>query len=334
MCAPDRIDRPTTSTSSCTAAVAIISGVWCRPVYTTSMPASRSAAATTLAPRSWPSRPGLATSTRIGRGSEGREPAMVSVRPPGKKVIHQGAERDRRGRHGGRARRQSRASKQDGLDPRRSGAEHIHLVEVAHVQRLLRGDAERVQRGPEDTRDPASPHLPAPSRSPRRSSRGGRPPEGLLDPAVAVGHHAEPETGRTEPGQRLRRCRPRCEHQRCRSWCMRPRQSRTSSRRSAGTPPSSEQRLEVGGGPVAIGAARPLHGPGRRGAAPAASASPVEREPERRADLLGHARVVEKDEGVARVEQDRADAGDCSTEAEQARPARRSRRAPRARRPR
>src|SRR3979409_758812 len=33
----------------------------------TSMPASRSAAATTLAPRSWPSRPGLATRTRMGR---------------------------------------------------------------------------------------------------------------------------------------------------------------------------------------------------------------------------------------------------------------------------
>src|SRR3954469_9871336 len=32
----------------------------------TSIPASRSAAATTLAPRSCPSRPGFATSTRIG----------------------------------------------------------------------------------------------------------------------------------------------------------------------------------------------------------------------------------------------------------------------------
>src|SRR5262245_46935584 len=32
------------------------------------MPASRNAAATTLAPRSWPSRPGLPTSTRILRG--------------------------------------------------------------------------------------------------------------------------------------------------------------------------------------------------------------------------------------------------------------------------
>ena len=32
MCAPDRIDRPTTSTSSWSAAVATISGVWRRPV--------------------------------------------------------------------------------------------------------------------------------------------------------------------------------------------------------------------------------------------------------------------------------------------------------------
>src|SRR5688572_3668287 len=31
------------------------------------MPASRRAAATTFAPRSWPSRPGLATRTRVGR---------------------------------------------------------------------------------------------------------------------------------------------------------------------------------------------------------------------------------------------------------------------------
>jgi hypothetical protein len=32
LCAPDMIDRPTASTSSCTAAAAIISGVWCKPV--------------------------------------------------------------------------------------------------------------------------------------------------------------------------------------------------------------------------------------------------------------------------------------------------------------
>src|SRR5687767_7332164 len=69
MCAPERIERATTSTSSWTAAVAIISGVWCSPVYTTSNPASRSARATTLAPRSCPSRPGLATRMRIFRSS-------------------------------------------------------------------------------------------------------------------------------------------------------------------------------------------------------------------------------------------------------------------------
>src|SRR5207248_10637195 len=32
MCAPDMIERPIPSTSSCTAAATIISGVWCRPV--------------------------------------------------------------------------------------------------------------------------------------------------------------------------------------------------------------------------------------------------------------------------------------------------------------
>src|SRR3990172_2146125 len=39
------------------------------PVYTTSMPASRRARATTFAPRSWPSRPGLAIITLIFRSS-------------------------------------------------------------------------------------------------------------------------------------------------------------------------------------------------------------------------------------------------------------------------
>ena len=31
-CAPDMMESPTPSTSSCTAAAAIISGVWCNPV--------------------------------------------------------------------------------------------------------------------------------------------------------------------------------------------------------------------------------------------------------------------------------------------------------------
>src|ERR1700674_637478 len=63
--APERMERPMTSTSSWTAAEAIISGVWRKPVYTTSMPASRKARAIIFAPRSWPSNPGLAISTRI-----------------------------------------------------------------------------------------------------------------------------------------------------------------------------------------------------------------------------------------------------------------------------
>src|SRR4051812_45351756 len=51
----------------------------------TSMPASRSARAITLAPRSWPSRPGLAITTRSGRGiaailpSHPRPPAGPTV---------------------------------------------------------------------------------------------------------------------------------------------------------------------------------------------------------------------------------------------------------------
>src|SRR5919202_3438496 len=48
----------------------------------TSMPASRSARAMIFAPRSWPSRPGLATTTRIERavGAEGAMGAALYVR--------------------------------------------------------------------------------------------------------------------------------------------------------------------------------------------------------------------------------------------------------------
>src|SRR5581483_9574754 len=44
----------------------------------TSMPASRSARATTLAPRSWPSSPGLATRTRIGGALDGLSAVVIS----------------------------------------------------------------------------------------------------------------------------------------------------------------------------------------------------------------------------------------------------------------
>src|SRR3954469_21896269 len=43
----------------------------------TSMPASRSARAMILAPRSWPSRPGLATTTRILRFDEASMRAVI-----------------------------------------------------------------------------------------------------------------------------------------------------------------------------------------------------------------------------------------------------------------
>src|SRR6185369_4796447 len=58
--------------SSWRAAVATISGVCRRPVYTTSKPSSRRPRARTFAPRSWPSRPGFAMRTLIGRSGMSR----------------------------------------------------------------------------------------------------------------------------------------------------------------------------------------------------------------------------------------------------------------------
>jgi hypothetical protein len=59
-CAPDRMDRPTTATSSWMAVATIASTFWRMPVKMISKPASRRVRATILAPRSWPSRPGFA----------------------------------------------------------------------------------------------------------------------------------------------------------------------------------------------------------------------------------------------------------------------------------
>src|SRR5690348_6288971 len=60
----------------------------------TSMPASRSARATTFAPRSWPSRPGFATTTRIGTAAR----LLRDDRPRGAPT---GLERDARARDRG-----------------------------------------------------------------------------------------------------------------------------------------------------------------------------------------------------------------------------------------
>ena len=96
------------------------------------------------------------------------------------------------------------------------------------------------------------------------------------------------------------------EHQRCRSWCRPARQVRTSPSRSGGNPGQGEQGLEIDGSPVAIGAAQLLHGPGRRGRAGGQRVA-GEREIERRSHSLGHPAIVEEEEGVAGVEQDRAE---------------------------
>src|SRR6185437_4743489 len=72
MWAPDRIEIPTASASSWVTVATICSGVWWRPVQMTSIPASRSDLAMILAPRSWPSRPGFATTTRMGPLIAGR----------------------------------------------------------------------------------------------------------------------------------------------------------------------------------------------------------------------------------------------------------------------
>src|SRR5204863_2276856 len=83
MWAPDRIERPTASASSWITVSTICSGVWCRPVYMTSMPASRSARAMILAPRSCPSSPGLATTTRILRPFDiGGQVTVTPVKRP------------------------------------------------------------------------------------------------------------------------------------------------------------------------------------------------------------------------------------------------------------
>ena len=57
----------------------------------TSIPASLSAAATTFAPRSWPSRPGLATRTRIGLIEDSKlaavEQSRQCIREPGSRSV-------------------------------------------------------------------------------------------------------------------------------------------------------------------------------------------------------------------------------------------------------
>ena len=99
--APESTDSPMTSTSSWTASATSSSGVRFRPEYTTSMPASRSACATTLAPRSCPSRPGFAIEdperTVRHAASDGRREgrAGIAAAPAGRPRPGRGASRTR-----------------------------------------------------------------------------------------------------------------------------------------------------------------------------------------------------------------------------------------------
>ena len=67
-----------------------------------------------------------------------------------------------------------------------------------------------------------------------------------------------------------------------------------------------EQRLEVGCSPVTITASGGLHSAGGRGAVTSQTLA-GQREPDGGADFFGQARVVEKDQGIPRVEQYRAE---------------------------
>src|SRR4051794_4431355 len=125
--------------------------------------------------------------------------------------------------------------------------------------------------------------------------------EGLLDPPVAVGDHAEFQAGLTEPGKRLRGAV--CQHRP--EMTLLVHAAETVAHLAQGFPRNSaeqKQRLEVGCGRVVITASGGLHGTGSCG--PVTSQTLAgQREPEGGADFFGQARVVKKDQGVPRVEQ-------------------------------
>ena len=129
--------------------------------------------------------------------------------------------------------------------------------------------------------------------------------ERLLDPSVAVRHDAEPEPGGPQPAQRLVGVAGE-RHQRCRSLCSRARQSAHLGHPLGRHAGAAEERLEVdrarapGRSP-----ARPFHGPGRLGPTPAAERPAGQRHAERRADRRGHAGIIEEQERVPGVEQNR-----------------------------
>src|SRR5579862_3706244 len=124
------------------------------------MPASRSARAITLAPRSWPSSPGLATSTRIGRFILNVGRFLVRTEHTAKGIADfaergiraHGIEQERHGvlrAFGGLLQRVERFLYQDIITPRAQGGELLFLVllggviDLQQVERLV-GRSERI----------------------------------------------------------------------------------------------------------------------------------------------------------------------------------------------
>src|SRR5450759_4806961 len=100
----------------------------------TSIPASRSAAAITFAPRSWPSRPGFATRMRMGRGRSAPVIGAFLLRgsPGSDKLAAQG--RDVRAGATVAVTISAEGVEEDRLDAGAPRAHHVHGVEVAHIE--------------------------------------------------------------------------------------------------------------------------------------------------------------------------------------------------------
>src|SRR3989338_8276242 len=209
--APERTESPITSTSSSIAAGTLSSGERLSPVYTTSPPASRSACATTFAPRSWPSSPGFATRIFI-QGTGTRAVATpVPRRDRGPRVLRHAVSRRRhpeggepagvaRGVGGDPQRRQRHAL----ADAHRAGiragenredAMAVHLDDREHARRLEPGGQarllhrERVDRALARQVHPLEPVRDArraeAARRPRRRAAAGAP--GRHEPPLAEG---------------------------------------------------------------------------------------------------------------------------------------------------
>ena len=78
-CLPRWLLRKMKSTSSCTAAATMLSGVWYSPVYIVSMPASRSRDIRMDSPRTWVSGPALASSILTFRVAFVAVPAIIKL---------------------------------------------------------------------------------------------------------------------------------------------------------------------------------------------------------------------------------------------------------------